>query len=356
MDVSQFLANYSWAFQAFAIIFIALLASYIEARIHKKILPRLEARNHPWQLSLAQSFHAPFHALIWFVGIMLAAQIAAAQADDFPLCEFFVPFRNLGVGLLLVWFLLRLTRQFEKNLMETKKDKKRLDETSIKAIGQLLRVSILITAILIILQSFGVPISGVVAFGGISAAAVGFAAKDLLANFFGAFMIYLDRPFAIGEWIRSPESNIEGVVEDIGWRLTRLRTFDKRPLFVPNAVFSNIAIENASRMRNRRIKTTIGVRYDDAERLPTILADMQEMVANHPEIDTKLLAIVNFVEFGPSSLDMQIYAFTKTTNYANFLSARQDIYLKSLAIIAKHGAEVAFPTQTIHLDKKIDLM
>ena len=91
-----------------------------------------------------------------------------------------------------------------------------------------------------------------------------FAAKDLLANFFGGLTIYLDRPFAVGDWIRSPDREIEGTVERIGWRLTLIRTFDKRPLYIPNAVFTTIAVENPSRMHNRRIYETIGIRYDDA--------------------------------------------------------------------------------------------
>ena len=87
------------------------------------------------------------------------------------------------------------------------------------------------------------------AFGGIGGIAIGFAAKDLLANFFGALMIFLDRPFSIGDWIRSPDREIEGVVEDIGWRSTKIRTFDKRPLFIPNSAFASLTVENASKMQ-----------------------------------------------------------------------------------------------------------
>ena len=352
MELGQIFGTYTWAFQAFCIIFIALIASYIETRIHKRLVPKLQDKNHPWQLAVAQAFHAPFHVMIWLIGLLLAAQTAAAQADDFPLADFFVPMRKVGVALLLVWFLIRLIRQVETNLIEAKSKRFKMDETSVKAIAQLLRVSILITSVLILMQSFGVPISGVVAFGGIGAAAVGFAAKDLLANFFGGFMIYLDRPFAIGDWIRSPDRDIEGIVEDIGWRLTRLRTFDKRPLYIPNGIFSNISIENPSRMRNRRIKTNVGVRYDDASKLPGILKSAREMLQNHPDIDTKQLLLVNFVGFGPSSLDIQIYTFTKTTNWGHYQNVQEDVFLKVLAIVAEHGAQVAFPTQTIHLAEK----
>ena len=353
MNIYEFFQTYTWAFQAFIIIFIALVASYIETRIHKRILPKIQEKGHLWQAAFIEAFHVPFHALIWYIGVLYAADIAVSQTEDFPLCGLIEPMRNIGTALFLVWFLIRLIRQVESSLIKTKSKKKRLDETSIKAISQLLRISILITSGLIILQSFGVPISGVVAFGGIGGIAVGFAAKDLLANFFGGFMIFLDRPFAIGEWIRSPDRNIEGVVEDIGWRLTRIRTFDKRPLYVPNGVFSNISIENPSRMRNRRIKTLVGVRYEDAKVLPKILEDIRSMLKNHPEIDTTQLLLVNFVNFGPSSLDIQLYTFTKTTNWGHYQDVQEDVFLKVLDIIESHGAEVAFPTQTLHVHEPV---
>ena len=103
-------------------------------------------------------------------------------------------------------------------------------------------------------------------FGGVGGLIVGLAAKDLLSNFFGGMMIYFDRPFKVGDWIRSPDRQIEGTVERIGWRMTIIRTFDKRPLYVPNSVFSSIVVENPSRMLNRRINETFGLRYQDADK------------------------------------------------------------------------------------------
>ena len=115
-----------------------------------------------------------------------------------------------------------------------------IDETTVDAVAKLLRISVIITGVLVALQSLGYSISGVLAFGGVGGIAVGFAARDLLANFFGGLMIYMDRPFNVGEWIRSPDKEIEGTVEKIGWRLTTIRTFDKRPLYVPNSLFNNL--------------------------------------------------------------------------------------------------------------------
>jgi MscS family membrane protein len=210
----------------------------------------------------------------------------------------------------------------------------------------------------VLLQTFGFSVAGVLAFGGVGGIAIGFAAKDLLANFFGGLMIYLDRPFNVGDWIRSPDKDIEGVVESIGWRLTCIRRFDKRPLYVPNSVFNHIAVENPSRMTHRRIYETIGLRYDDAAQMNEITSAIQHMLETHEAIDQDLIIMVNFDEFASSSLDFFIYAYTKTTDWATYHQVKHDVLLKAYNLIRDRGADVAFPTSTLHfadteqLDKK----
>ena len=230
-----------------------------------------------------------------------------------------------------------------------------IDQTTVDAIAKLLRISVIIIGFLIVLQSIGYSISGVLAFGGVGGIAVGFAARDLLANFFGGLMIYMDRPFNVGDWIRSPDKEIEGTVEKIGWRSTIIRTFDKRPLHVPNSIFSNISVENPSRMSNRRIKETIGIRYDDLSKMEKIINDVEKMLKNHVDIDTTETLMVNFNEFAPSSLDFFIYTFTKTTDWAHYHKIKQDVLLKIINIIESNGAECAFPTSTLHISPSTDI-
>ena len=163
-------------------------------------------------------------------------------------------------------------------------------------------------------------------------------------------MIYMDRPFKVGDWIRSPDKNIEGVVEDIGWRLTRIRTFDKRPLYVPNATFTNISVENPSRMSNRRIYETVGVRYCDIDTLALILEDVRTMLAEHEAIDHRQTLMVNFNKMAESSLEFFVYTFTKTTNWERFHQIKEDVLFKVAKIIEQHDAQVAFPTSTVQLE------
>jgi MscS family membrane protein len=233
-------------------------------------------------------------------------------------------------------------------LISPEKMKDPFDQTTVSAMTKLLRGSIVITASLIVLQSMGYSIAGVLTFGGIGGIAIGFAAKDLLANFFGGLMIYLDRPFIVGDWVRSPDKNIEGTVEMIGWRLTTIRTFDKRPLYVPNATFATISVENPSRMSHRRIYETIGIRYQDAHLMDKITAEIKQMLIADDEIDSEQTLIVNFTQFNASSLDIMVYTFTTTTDWIHFQEIKHRILLKIYAIISAQGANIAFPTQTLH--------
>ncbi|MDP1940675.1 MAG: mechanosensitive ion channel family protein, partial [Gallionella sp.] len=189
--------------------------------------------------------------------------------------------------------------------------------------------------------------------GRIGGIAIGFAAKDLLANFFGGLTVYMDRPFSVGDWIRSPDKEIEGTVEYISWRHTRIRAFNKNPIYVPNALFTTIVVENPSRMTNRRIKETIGIRYEDIGVLGAIVTDVKDMLQCHPEIDATQTLIVNFNTFGPSSLDFFIYTFTKTREWACYHEVKQDVLLKVADIIGRHGAQIAFPTRTVHLEAAV---
>ncbi len=338
-----------WVIQIFVVIFITLLINFIQKRVLKRLHNRLLKTTTIWDEAFIEAIRKPLSLLIWVIGITLAADITG-QNSDAAIFDIVGTVRTIGVISAITWFALRLVNCTQKNLITSRKNnKKPIDHTTADAISKLLKISIIVTGLLITLQTLGFSISGLLAFGGVGGIAIGFAAKDLLANFFGGVMIYLDRPFAVGDWIRSPDREIEGTVEEIGWRLTRICTFDKRPLYVPNSIFSTVSVENPSRMTNRRIKETIGVRYDDTNKINAIIDDVKNMLKNHPEIDPKQTLIVNFNSFAPSSMDFFIYTFTRTTDWVRFHEIKQDVLLKICDIIASHGAEIAFPTTTIHL-------
>ena len=314
-------------------------------RLHR--VAKMSAKN--WDDILVTAVEVPIRLVLWIGVLYLALDVYPVAA---ALRQGIVQVYDTALVFLLAWFLHRLIAGVEGELLrEERLAQSSADRATVRAVSKLARIMLWVVAGLMVLQSIGVSVSGLLAFGGIGGIAVGFAAKDLLANFFGGLSIYLDRPFTIGDWIRSPDKQIEGTVEDIGWRLTRIRTFDQRPLYVPNAVFSQIAVENPSRMFNRRIYETIGLRYQDADKMASIVAEVREMLEQHPDIDLSRTLIVNFVSFGASSLDFFVYAFTRTTVWVEFHAVKQDVLLKILGIIHAQGADVAFPTRTVQLEQ-----
>ncbi|MES2370247.1 MAG: mechanosensitive ion channel family protein [Pseudomonadota bacterium] len=345
----DFLAS-SWLPQVLTILGAVTLlnigAHYLLRRIEK-----IAARTATvWDDALIKAMRKPLTLILWVTGATYAIQIVHQHLGT-PVFDFVLPTRNTLIIVALAWFLMRLISQASRNILVRGVETGRgVDSTTIDALSKLGRVSIIVVAVLVILQNLGFSVSGVLAFGGIGGIAVGFAAKDMLANFFGGLTIYLDRPFTVGEWIRSPDHQIEGTVEYIGWRHTRVRAFNKNPIYVPNALFTTIVVENPTRMTNRRIKETIGIRYVDLDKMAPIVADVKAMLQGHPEIDTDATLIVNFNQFAASSLDFFIYTFTKTVEWVHYHEVKQDVLLKIAAIIRTHGAEIAFPTRTVHLE------
>lgn len=344
-----------WLLHVTLTLALTFSAIFLVSRLSQRIEKHLVKTTNSWDNALLSAARRPINYFIWTIGTATAAQVLSNRLDVIP-SNVIAIFYKVSVIVLLTWFLIRLVKEAEDILVSPTKTSKPIDLTTISAISKLLKASLFIISALVLLQTLGFSISGVLAFGGIGGIAVGFAAKDLLANFFGGLMIYLDRPFSVGDWVRSPDQEIEGTIEKIGWRQTRVRTFDKRPLYIPNSTFSVIAVENPSRMTHRRIYEKIGIRYQDNEQLPLILSDIEAMLTKHPAIDESQTLMVNFDKFGDSALEFFIYTFTKTTNWVEFHKIKQDVLLQVLDIISQHKAEVSFPTQTLHIQQNNPLL
>lgn len=341
----------AWVLQVFIVVLVVLFTNFVIQIFLKKLSKKVEKSHNPWDDAFINAVSKPIRLLVWVIGILFAADIVAVKTNAI-IFDAIDPIRNVSIVAIISWFLIRFVKEVEiAFLIMQKENEEQVDITTTHALAKLFRISIFITASLVMMQTLGFSISGVLAFGGVGGIAVGFAAKDLLANFFGGLMIYLDRPFAVGDWIRSPDKEIEGTVEEIGWRQTRIRTFSKRPIYVPNSIFMNIVVENPSRMSHRRIYETIGVRYDDIDQIVKIVQDVKIMLKNHNEIDQNQTMIVNFNQFNDSSVDFFVYTFTKSTNWIKYHEVKQDVLLKISDIIHNHNSSIAFPTRVIHVDK-----
>ena len=347
------ISELGWGVELFAVVMLTFIGRYLAMRALKVLGEQFEKTTNVWDDALFKAAQGPLSWFILILGLIWAVQISDGYLD----MVLFSPtnldiIRQLTFIVLTMVFLVRFITLAEARILDdlksqTEDGQGRLDPTTLHALAKLTRLSVVISAVLVALPTLGIEITALLAFGGVGGIAVGFAAQDLLSNFFGGLMIYLDRPFAIGDWIRSPDREIEGTVESIGWRLTVVRTFDRRPLYVPNSVFAKLALENPSRMTNRRIYETIGIRYKDAAKMDQIVQDVHAMLRAHEEIDQDQTLIVNFNGYGKSSLDFFVYTFTKTTNWVKFHEIKQDVMLRIIRIVHEHQADFAFPTTTV---------
>lgn len=336
--------------QVGVVILVTLVISFLAGRVLAKLEQKLAKTENKWDDAFIHAFKKPLKLIINVVGIFYAAEIIYLETKA-PIFAELDSLRDVIVIAMMAWALNRFISKAQENIHEhAEKKGEPVDQTTSDAIVNILKITVVVTSALVALQTLGISISGILAFGGVGGVAVGFAAKDLLANFFGAMVVYLDKPFGIGDWIRSPDREIEGVVEKIGWRQTMIRTFDKRPLYVPNSVFANIAVENPSRMKNRRIYENIGVRYADMKTVKKIVDEIRSMLEKHKEIDARQTLIVNLLEFNSSSVDIMVYTFTKTTDWVKFHGIKEEVLLTIADIIEANGAEMAFPSTSLYVE------
>jgi MscS family membrane protein len=339
------------------IVLVALVLDFVQRRVARHFKAVVEATENLWDDALFHALVKPLSLIIWLLGITLAMQAIPARAEGHLLAGGLVAaVREIGLLVALTWFLLRLVKGIELNVIETaRRQERQIDRDTVTALSRIVRITIIVTSVLIGMDALGFQVSGLLAAGGIGGLAVGLAAKDMLANFFGGLTVFIDRPFSLGDWVVLQDKGIEGVVENIGWRQTIIRKFDKRPIYVPNATFTTIAVENPSRMSHRRINETIGMRYDDIGRMEAVVDDVRNMLKEHPEIDQSQTLMVQFNRFSDSSLDFFIYCLTHTVNWQRYHEVKQDVLLKIAGIIDRHGAEIAYPTRTLMMESTPEL-
>jgi len=213
-------------------------------------------------------------------------------------------------------------------------------------------VIIIALAIVIIVQEWNYDISGLVAGLGLGGLAISLAARDSVANIFGGVIIILDKPFAVGDWIMTP--SVEGTVEEMSLRSTRVRTFANALVAIPNAVLANEAITNWTRMHKRRVSFHLGVTYTTPrQKLQTCVNRIKDLLENHPEVHPDLI-MVRFEQFAGSSLDIFIYFFTKTKVWAEFLAVREEINFKIMEILEQEGVSIAFPSRSVYFENRLE--
>lgn len=216
---------------------------------------------------------------------------------------------------------------------------------------KIIRFFIVAAGAVAVLEQWDINISTFVASLGIGGLAFALAAKDTLANFFGGMMIFADRSFKMGDWIKG--AGVEGIVEEINIRSTKIRTFEKALVTVPNASLANGAIENFSKRGIRRINMRIGLTYSTSiEQMEAIVNDIRKLLKDRTDIDQEL-SLIYFDQFADSSLSIFCYFFTATAAWEEYLRIREDVNFEIMKIVKKHKGEFAFPSQSIYFENAL---
>lgn len=294
--------------------------------------------NIPYEASVFECMQRPLQFLSLFtVGTALAEAVSRPLSAT-ALLPHIITLRELAIIFSATWFLLRWIDRIRARFSADK----RIDNAQVGATARIATVATFVVSLLISLDTIGINVQTVLAFGGIGGVAIGFAGREIISNFFGGFMIYVTRPFSVGEWIRSiEESQLNGTVEDIGWYLTRVRTWDKRPLYIPNSRFSTLIVENGSRMDNRRILHTLHLRHEDVPVVQSIVAEVQALLMNHSELDPRQHRLAYVDSFDEYSVKVWVSCYTKSVFLYDFRRVQQGILLKCHEIIRSKGAKLA---------------
>jgi MscS family membrane protein len=340
----------------YALAFLAILASWILRRIlHSVIIRALRRVAQRTRTDIDEALINAVEAPIGFAVILggIYAAVAILQLPQEP-----VNLRQFADRILLAafivdatWLVMRVIDAFSAYLLSlTSRTDTALDDQLVPIIRKSLKTFVAILSFVFIIQNLGYSVASLVAGLGIGGLAIALAAQQTLSNFFGSITILIDRPFAAGDWIET--SDLEGVVEEVGFRSTRVRTFGKTQVTVPNSVLANSVINNWSRMPIRRVKMTVGVTYESsAEQMEKAVEGVRELLRAHPEVHQDFF-LVYFTDFGGSSLDIFVYYFTQTTVWAEYLRVRQEVNLQIMRLLESLGMEVAFPTRTVYLKQE----
>lgn len=336
---------YGWVTETIALFLIVIFFNYFAKWILLKLQRRFERQKKTWQEAFVRALIKPLSIYVWFFALVHIFDLIAFRTYAEIPKEHMHLILQVGAILAISWFCLKWKHNIIRDLSaKSKVHAIAMEQSKIDVISKLATVLILFSTILFLLEITDRSMNTLIAFGGVGGLAIAFASQEVIANFFGGIMVHATQPFAKGDWIQIPDRNIEGIVEEIGWYMTSIRSLDKRPIYVPNSIFSKAVVITPSRMTHRRIKEIIGLRYADMPVLKTVIADIRTMLQQHPDVDQNYSIIVNFDAFGTYSLDVLVQAHLLVTDSEGFARVKDDILFKIADVLKNHQAEMASPS------------
>jgi len=336
----------------FGVAFLIVLASLVLRKIFDKLISK---KLHQWAAKthflyddiLISSLSPPVSALIFSMGIFFALFVFDLPREPYDWPRWITQAYRVTISLIAVWAAYRLCElitEISKNFL-SRQDTDLADHFT-PLVRQSLRITVLLVGGILIVQNLGYSVTSLVAGLGIGGLAIALAAQDTVANLFGTVVMFTDKPFKIGDWIKFGE--VDGFVEQFGFRSVKVRTWANTLLYIPNKMITSDVIENCSSMKKRRVKMTIGIQYDSPpDKVRELVRRIEEMLKSDPDVNQEYM-LVRFTDFGPSSLDIFIYYFTNSTAWAEYLDVRQRINIQMMDLVHELGLSFAFPSHTLY--------
>ena len=292
------------------------------------------------------SLRAPLRGFIIMTGIFALFKLSGTSGG-FDQCL------NKMYGVvsiaLITWALMNLTPTITKVTIKLHQKNSQSSEVAIRFVANIMKLVIVSIAVCIIISELGYNINGIITGLGLGGLTLSLAAKNAASNLFSGFEIVSDRPFDIGDYIRTP--SVEGTVEDMTMRSTRIRTLDDLLIVMPNSKLMDEPITNFSAMGKRFTKTQIGLDYDTSNYcMRRIIRQIKAMLQKDDKIDNGRISIA-FTGFGESSLDIQIIYFTKTTNYDEYLKVNEEVNFRIRDIVEQNGSSFAYPCRSLYVER-----
>jgi len=327
---------------------------WFERRVVDKVHAWAEKSAFRYDEQLVPVLKRPLSVLIMVLGFYFSLKII--DFDQWTITQKANDLINqilkIITAMIAVWVTYRLSDVFASFIDHHLRAK---DEAIRRQFIPLLRKSIktcvLIVGSLLIFQNLGYSVATLMTGLGIGGLAIALAAQETLANFFGSIMLLTDIPFRVDDWVSF--KNVEGVVESVGFRTTRIRTFEKSLITVPNKIFMSTPIENFTTRNRRRIRMNISLTYDTkVEKIAEFVRKLKEKLDEHPKIHDDF-SIVSFDEFQSSALNILIYCFTKTIVAIEYRAIRQELNFSIMRLAESLEVSFAFPSRTIYLGNDI---
>lgn len=339
VEVWQLLALFTW------ILLGLVLMKVFDHALNQYVEPVLRRTSSRWDDKVFTEIEKPldFIFLFGFYRLTYSNLMLPVQANNVLANGF-----EIAVSVSVVWLLYKLANVASLFLEAiTSQTESKLDDQLVPLLRKSLKVFVVAVGVLFILQNNGINVTSLLAGLGIGGLAVALAARDTLANFFGSVTIFVDKPFQIGDWVKV--GSLEGTVEEVGFRSTRIRTFYNSVITVPNSKLADSEIDNLGLREYRRFKTSINLTYDTTpEQMEAFVEGVKAIVRSTPSIRQDYYEI-HFESLGAHSLDVLVYIFFKVPSWSDELQSRHNFLLDVMRLAREIGVEFAFPTQTLHI-------